>query len=206
MTVASACGGTASSAAAPGATLPPARVTRDSSSADLVPAGFGTLKQDEVAIVMQTSSVRVSAIPLDEAVIRVIAPDSYRTLHATLESRRQQIAQLAAQRGVRDPRVWYVTFTGLAPDARFIPTDITVASSGRDFRPFDVIALTTGFGEQRLQPNTVQRGLLLFDDRLDVSQPMVVSMGTERNTDWETTLRRIDAERASIRARAGSRP
>jgi hypothetical protein len=186
--------------------IPPTRVTQDSSASTLVPPGFGTLKQEDVAIVLQSNNVRVTAIPLDEAIIRVIAPDSYRSLRATLENKRQQIAQLASMRGIRDPRVWYVTFTGLAPDARFIPTDITVTSGGRDYRPFDIIALTNGFGEQRLQPNSVQRGLLLFDEALDVSQPIVVATGAERNSDWETTLRRIDAERASIRARAGGRP
>ncbi len=181
-------------------------VTRDSSTSALIPPGFGTLRQDDIAIVLQTSTVRITAIPLDESIIRTIAPDSYRALHATLESRRQQIARLAAMRGIRDPKIWYVTFTGLTPDARFVPTDVTVTSGGRDFRPFDVIALTNGFGELRLQPNTVQRGLLLFDDQLDLSQPIIVASGTDVNTDWESILRRIDAERASIRARASSRP
>jgi len=42
---------------------------------------------------------------------------------------------------------------------------------------------------------------------LDVSQPLVVAMGSQRNTDWETILlRTIDPERAAIRARAASHP
>jgi hypothetical protein len=144
-------------------------------------------------------------------VIRVLAPDSYRALHATFEGKRQQIAQRASVHGMREPRVWYVTFAGLAPDARFNPTDMTVTSGGRDYRPFDVIPLTPGFGEQRLQPRELQRGLLLFDDALDVSQPIIVAMGTERNTDWsndrsDTILTKIETERAQARARAGSRP
>jgi hypothetical protein len=104
-----------------------------------------------------------------------------------------------------------VSFAGLTPDSRFSPTDITVTSGGRDYRPFDVIPLTPGFGEQRLQPREVQRGLLLLDNAVDVSQPLVVSSGTERNADWSTDsgatiLSRIDAERSQIRARAGGRP
>ncbi len=195
----------------PQATLPATRVTPDSASSSLVPAGFGTLKQEDIAIILQANNVRITAIPLDEPVIRTLAPDSYRNLRATLDSRRAQIAQRAAGHGIRDPRVWYVTFAGLAPDARFVPTDITVTSGGRDYRPVDVIPLTPGFGEQRLQPREVQRGLLLFDGALDVSQPIVVATGTERNTDWSTDgsnniLSRIEAERAQIRARAGGRP
>ena len=138
--------------------------------------------------------------------IRTLAPDSYRALHATLESKGQLIMQRASLRGIRDPRVWYVVFTGLVPDARFIPTDITVTSGGREYRPVDVIGLSNGFSEQRLQPRETQTGLLLFEGGVDVSQPIVVRMGAEQNTDWgDVILRRIDAERAAVRARAAAK-
>ncbi len=176
------------------------------SSATLVPAGYGTLRQDDIAIVLQPEGVRVTAIPLDEAVIRTLAPDSYRTLRARLDSRRMQIAQRAAMHDVHNPRVWYVVFSGLAADARFVPTDFTVTSGGRDYRPFDVVPLSAGFGEQRVEPRETQSGLLLFDEPVDVSQPVTVTMGIERNTDWENILHRLDAERAAIRARAARPP
>jgi hypothetical protein len=205
-----ACGGqSASQSSVPSGA--PTRVTRDSTSASLVPVGFGTLHQEDIAITVQQNGAQMTAIPLDESVIRTLAPDSYRSLRATLESKRQQIMQRASLRGVRDPRVWYVVFTGLVPDARFIPTDITVTSGGREYRPIDVIGLSTGFSEQRLQPRETQKGLLVFDESLDVSQPLVVIMGSERNTDWSTDrsdaiLSKIEAERAQIRARASGRP
>lgn len=191
--------------------IPGRRITQDSTSSSLVPAGFGTLKQDEIAIVLQPSGVRITAIPLDESVIRVLAPDSYRMLHNTLESKRQQVLQRAASHNIRDPRVWYVTFTGLVPDARFVPTDITVTSGGRDYRPLEVIGLSPGFAEQRLQPRQTEKGLLIFDEALDVTQPITVTIGSERNTDWsndrnDSILSKIESERAQIRARAGGRP
>jgi hypothetical protein len=203
--------------AAPAATLPAQgvvptrRISQDSTSASLVPAGFGTLKQEEIAIVLQPNGVRVTAIPLDESIIRVLAPDSYQSLHATLQIKRQQILQRAAAHNIRDPRVWYVTFTGLVPDARFVPTDITVTSGGRDYRPLDVIGLSSGFAEQRVQPRQTEKGLLIFDEALDVTQPITVTIGTERNTDWsndrsDSILSKIEAERAQVRARAGGRP
>jgi hypothetical protein len=176
-------------------------------SSTLIPAGLGTIKQDSFSIILQPEGVRVSAIPLDESVIRVVAPDSYRSLHAILESKRAQIAQRAAMRGVHEPRVWYVRFYGLTPDARFVPTDFTVTSGGREFRPFDVLPLSPDFGTQRLQPRETQAALLLFEEGLDVSQPLIVTMGSQRNSDWENILlRAIDPERAAIRARAASSP
>ena len=188
-------------------TLPPTRVSSDSVASNLIPPGFGSLKQDSISIILQLEGVRVSAFPLEESVIRVLAPDSYRQLHAQLESKRQQISQRAAMRGVREPRVWFVRFYGLTPDARFVPTDFTITSGGREYRPFDVIPLSPGFGTQRLQPREQQTGLLLFEEGVDVSQPLVMTMGSQRNTDWENILlRAVDPERAAIRARAGSRP
>jgi hypothetical protein len=108
-------------------------------------------------------------------------------------------------RGIRDPRVWYLTFYGLSPNARFVPTDLTITSGGRDFRPFDIIPLTDAFGAQRVQPREQQSGLLLFEEGVDATQPLVVAMGGERNTQWsnEGTLKTIEAERARIRARVG---
>lgn len=215
-TLVAGCGVPASTSGASGATpslgAVPGRVTRDSTSAALVPPNLGTLKQDDISIVLQPEGVRVTAIPLDEAVIRTLAPDSYRALRAIAEGKRQQITQRAQVRGIRDPRVWYVRFYGLAPNARFVPTDMTVTSGGRDYRPFDVIPISPGFGTQRLQPRETQTGLLLFDEGVDVTQPLVVTMGAERNLDWSNDpstaaiLIKLDTERASIRARAPRRP
>lgn len=211
LAVVTACGAAPAASTLPAQVVPGRRVTQDSTSSSLVPAGFGTLKQEEIAIVLQPSGVRVTAIPLDESVIRVLAPDSYRSLHNTLESKRQQVFQRAASHNIRDPRVWYVTFTGLVPDARFVPTDITVTSGGRDYRPLEVIGLSPGFAEQRLQPRQTEKGLLVFDEALDVTQPITVTIGSERNTDWsndrsDSILSKIESERAQIHARASGRP
>ena len=184
----------------------PARVPSiDSTSSTLVPPNLGSLRQDDISIILNTSGVRATALPLDEAVIRVLAPDSYRALRGILESRRAQITQRGQMRGVRDPRVWYLTFYGLSPNARFVPTDVTITSGGRDYRPFDLIPISDAFGAQRVQLREQQSGLLLFEDGVDVSQPLTITMGSERNTQWsnEGILKTIDAERARIRARVG---
>ncbi|HEY9227586.1 MAG TPA: hypothetical protein VIP11_13105, partial [Gemmatimonadaceae bacterium] len=142
--------GSAAPTSTPGAPVvaPPARVGRDSTSSTLVPGGFGTFRQDDISIVLEGEGLRVAAIPLDESVIRLLAPDSYRGLKSLIDSKRATIMQRASVRGVREPRVWRVQFFGLVPDARFVPTDITVTSGGREYRPVDVIPLTIGFGEQ----------------------------------------------------------
>jgi hypothetical protein len=184
---------------------PIGRVAPDT-GANLIPAGLGTLKEADISITLQPpTGVRVTTFPADESIIRTLAPDSYRGIHANVESRALQIQQRASTHGERNPSVWFVRFYGLAPDARYDPTDVTVSVGGRDFRPFDVIPISGDFGTQRLQPRETQTGLLLFDTAVDLTQPIVVRMGAEQNTDWESILRKIDGERAAIRARASAK-
>ena len=71
--------------------------TRLDTAPPLVPPNFGTLKQDDIAIHMQVGEVQVRAIPLDESIIRVLAPDSYRSLRGLRESKRDAVDKLAAR-------------------------------------------------------------------------------------------------------------
>ena len=188
----------------PPRSAPTAGVLADTGSAGLVPAGFGTLRQDDIALKIPLDNVAVRMIPLDESVIRTLSPDSYRALRDVLASRRDEIARLARLHGLREANVWYVSFFGLTQEARFTPTDVTVTSNGREFRPLEVLPLTAGFGEQRVQPRELQQALYLFEDGIDLSQPLTVTMGIERNTDWQNILRTIERERAMIRSRAAN--
>jgi hypothetical protein len=203
-----ACAGPTGGPAASATAAPPpvsARPLADS-SADMIPAGLGNLKESDISITLQPpTGVRVTIFPLDESVIRTLAPDSYRAMHANVESRALQIRQRASMHGERRPSVWFVRFYGLAPDARYDPTDVTLSVGGRDFRPFDVIPISGDFGTQRLQPRQTQTGLLLFDGAVDVTQPIVVRMGADENASWDSIRRTIDAERAAVRARAGAK-
>lgn len=183
----------------------PAVASADTNGGGLVPAGLGSLRQDAIAIQLQLPGVLVKLIPLDESVIRTLSPDSYRTLHELAESRRATIVRLASQHGLLRGSLWYVSFYGLAPDARFSPLEVTVTEVGHDFRPVEVIPLTGGFGEQRLQPRDTQSALYLFEDALDVNQPFIVSLGSERTTAWSAKLSEIEKERALIRSRAQPR-
>jgi hypothetical protein len=175
---------------------------RQDSATTVVPAGFGTLRQDDVAIRMQVGQVQVRAIPLDESIIRVLAPDSYRSLRGLRESRRDAIERLAGRYLLRERNVWLVSFYGLAPDARFSPSELTLTVSGRDYRPLEVLPLSSGFGEQRLQQHETQTALYLFPDGVNLSQPLTARMENAQDGSWAETLRRIDQERALIRGRA----
>ena len=177
-------------------------VRGDTLSGTLIPAGFGTLKQDDISIRLQIGGKQVRALPLDESVIRTLSADSYRALRGLQESVRAQINEVAQRSGTQRYSLWYVSFYGIEPDARFSPRDVIITSSGRDFRPIDVLPLSSGFGSQRLAQREVQQAIYLFDASVDLTQPLNVTIEGTLSTSWGTTLRRIELERALIRSRA----
>jgi hypothetical protein len=175
-------------------------------SSALVPAGYGTLRQDDIAIRLQLEGVQVKAIPLDESIIRTLSPDSYRALRELQESRRAQVSSIARRYGSNQYRLWYVSFFAIAPEARFSPMEFIVTNNGRDFRPLDVLPLTAGFGEQRLKVRETQAALYIFGGELDASRPLTVRVETTRNDDWPAVLLRVERERSLIRSRAARQP
>ena len=181
----------------------PSAVSRDSSRL-LVPAGYGSLKQEDIAIRVARGGLQVQAIPLDETIIRVLSPDSYRALREQLASRRPSLDSLARRTGLGGFSVWLVRFHGLEQgETPFSPMEFIVTSVGRDFRPIEVFPVTPGFGQQRLRQREVQQALYAFDPQVNVNQPLTVQYETSRNSEWPLILSRIERERVLVRSRAG---
>jgi hypothetical protein len=198
--IAAACASGTGSAAAQSGTLAP--ISDDTVGRANVPVGFGTLRQDDIAIRIEMPGLIVRAIPLDENLIRLLTPDSYRALRDLQESNKQAIAAVTRRTGGRAPDLWYVSFYGVEPDVHFSPMELVITSSGRDFRPLELVPLSSGFGEQRLKQRETQSALYLFDDEIDLDQPLTVTFQNVRNDDWEQILTRVERERALVRARA----
>ena len=199
----------ASAAPAPpetaGSTSDTSRVARPVSDTipGLVPPGYGTLRQEDLSLRLQSSSLQVRALPLDESIIRLLSPDSYRALSELKRSRADAVAAIARRQGTRELSLWYVSFFAVERgETRFSPREFIIRNVGRDFRPLDVIPLTPGFGEQRLRQNGRQDAIYVFDGRLDVRQPLTVAYNTGRNDDWADLLPQIERERSAVRSRA----
>ena len=177
-------------------------VVDDSAGRSSVPVGYGSLRQDDIATRLEPPGLIVRAIPLDENIIRLLTPDSYRALRDLEESNRRTIEQITRRSGGRAPDLWYVSFYGLEDNARFSPMDLVITSGGQDFRPVDVIPLSTGFGEQRLRQRETQSAVYVYPGDIDVDHPLTVTFQGQRNSLWEQVLQRIERERALVRARA----
>jgi len=183
----------------PGAVLAPGDDTTGKST---VPPGYGTLRQDEIAIRLELQGLIVRAIPLEENLIRLLTADSYRALRELQESNKQSIAAVTRRRGGQPPDLWYVSFYGVAPDVHFSPMELVITSSGRNFRALEVIPLSSGFGEQRLRQRETQSALYLYDEEVDLDQPLTVTFQDQQSATWEQILTRVERERALVRARA----
>jgi hypothetical protein len=172
----------------------------------LPPAGFGTLRQDQIAIRIQTNGLTISAIPLEESVIRTLAPDSYRTLHNIRESKKSALDALRARNGLTTVEAWYVTFFNVQQgDARFDAFDFIIHSVGQDYRPIDALAITPGFGDGRVAQRGAQAAVYAFDPAVDLNQPLTVTALGQQSTVWgDIMLPLIERERSLIWSRAAA--
>ncbi len=175
----------------------------DTAGRALLPPGYGSLRQDDISLHIDAGTVLIRALPVDEALIRLLTPDSYRALHDLKEGSRPQLDAIARRFGGRPVSVWLVSFYGVEPNARFTPGDLIITSAGRDFRPYDILSLTVGFGENRLRQRETQSALYVYDGDVQVNQPLSITYQTGSDASWEQTLQVIERERAMVRARAG---
>jgi hypothetical protein len=192
------------------AQLPPVRpdsVVPDTLDPNYVPAGFGSLRQDDIAIRLSPGSLQVRAIPLDERFLRLLSPDSYRSLRELPVSKQRAIDAVTERVRMPSYSIWYVSFFALEQgETRFSPNAFIISNVGRDFRPLDILPLSTGFGEYRLKQRETQSALFIFDGQLDLNQPLTAQMeGVQSVTNWNDVLQRIERERALVRSRAMAR-
>jgi len=101
--IAGCAGGTASTSAQETGLAP---ISDDTIGRANIPVGYGTLRQDDIAIRLELQGLIVRAIPLDENLIRLLTPDSYRALRDLQESNKQSIAAVTRRTGGRAPDLW----------------------------------------------------------------------------------------------------
>ena len=171
-----------------------------------VPAGFGSLRQDQVAVRITTDNLVVRALPLDERVIRLLAPDAYRALHELAQSRADDIAQAARASGRDSIVAVLVTFFSLQPQVRFNPDQLYISSQNVFFRSIGIVPLTPRWSEYQLDQRQQARAIYLFEPGVQILRPFTVFYGDRSSDAWAGTLRALDGERARVRSRAGAQP
>ncbi len=172
---------------------------------ELPPAGFGSLRQDQVAVFLTTPNLSVRVLPLEERVIRMLAPDTYSSLVQLKRSRANDIAAAARSAGRDSATAFVVTFFGLQPDTRFDPDQLYLSSQNVFYRPIGIVPLTPRWSEGTLGQREQAVAIYLFDPGILVLQTFTLFYGDQQSDAWETSLRALDAERARVLARAAAR-
>lgn len=181
---------------------------------ELPPPGYGSLKQDNVSLRIVSSDVELRILPLDERLLRLLAPDAYQSLHGLVESKRTAIDSLARIYGLSSPGIVLVSFFGLRSGTRFDPQNVTLVYRGQLQRPAAVVAQTGNFTSRQLDVRQSATGLLLFEEPVPVYERFELQYGTSIATWNDEILRRIERERSRVQSRvraprpdsAGTRP
>jgi hypothetical protein len=175
-----------------------------SGAQDTLPVGFGTLRRDEITVRFATGAIEVQVLPLGEDVIRLLAPDTYRSLTGLLASRRSELdaaATRAGLAGASSPLVM-VTFFALVPQSRFSPEDLEITSRGRLFRPAAIVPLSPAWSMLQLDARQQAAAIYLFEEGISFREALTVSYQGLNNDSWSRSVSVLERERARVLARA----
>jgi hypothetical protein len=169
----------------------------------LPPPGYGTLRQDDFTVALQSGDTQLKVTPLDEAVIRLAAPDTYQRLHGMVDSRRQRVLDAARSAGLRgEPGVFLVSFFTRARQATYEPTNVQLLSKGILYRPAGILPLTPEWGRQQVWQEETQSALYVFDPAVDLDVTFEVEYQGMRSLAWAGIIRLLQAERGRVMSRA----
>ena len=167
-----------------------------------IPAGYGTLRRDDIVVRLATGTVEVQLLPLGEGVIRLLRPDTYQALTNLIDSRRNDIAAAARRAGVPEPTLVMVTFFGLVPQARFTPDDVTITSRGRLFRPVGVVPMSPAWSSYQLGAREQAGALYLFEGGIPFREQLRMSYQSFSSDSWTRSAALLDQERGAVLVRA----
>ncbi len=175
------------------------------SGQDTIPIGYGTLKRDDIVVRFATAQVEIQILPLAQSVIRLLLPDTYRSLSDLIKTKQPQLDDAAQRAGVQHPTLVMVSFYGLVPQARFVPEDINITSRGQLFRPVAIVPLSPTWSGQQLDARQQAVALYLFDEGISFREALSVSYQGLTNDGWSRgAMRALERERARVLARAQS--
>ena len=165
----------------------------------VVPPGLGTLKQDEFTMGLRSEALLVKVTPLDEAIIRLAAPDTYNRLHALRESR---FKDAKARTSTDLPQLFLVSFFSYQPDVTFQPEDLQIEHQGRLLRASAIMPLTPTWGKGRLGQQEIATAVYAYSEPFNFELPMTVRYGMFENGEWQRIIPKLQIERGKVTGRA----
>jgi hypothetical protein len=168
----------------------------------LPPPGYGSLRQDDIALRVRNAEIDVRFVPLDLRVTSLLARDSYESLNSLVQSRRRAIDSLAGAAGISRPGLALVTFFGQQPGARYDPQNLTLLVRNRVFRPLGIVPFTPRFTSQQLEVREQVSAIYLFEESIPVTDDFSLAYAGLTSENWSRKQRALDRERARVASRA----
>ena len=168
----------------------------------LPPPGFGSLRLADLAVRLDGPNVEVRLMPLDELILRLLAPDTYRSLHALRETKDAEMRRLAERFGMMEPVAFFVTVFGKQEQAPFDPEQITIISRNRLFRPIGVLPITPSWNERRVSQGETAAAVYVFESGIAMLEPFTAEYAGTTSDQWGQSLPRVEQERARVVSRS----
>ncbi len=170
-------------------------------TADLPPVGYGSFNQEQLSVRFGAQDLEVRFMPLDERLLRLLAPDAYESLHGLVAERQAKIDTVSRQNGITSPGLALVSFFALRGDARFEPENLTLLYRNQFHRPSGILPYTANFSSRQLGVREQATAIYVFDEPLPVFEEFGIAYGAASTSAWKEALRRIERERARVIAR-----
>ncbi len=178
----------------------PCHARQAADSPQLPPVGLGSLRQEDIAVRVDAGGIQIRVLPLNELIIRLMAPDSYAALHALREAKAKALVDVRGRYGT-EPEIFLVTIFATVEQAQFDPEQLTLISRNRFFRPISILPNSPQWNEHRLTQRETASAVYAFESGIALLEPFTVDYGGLRSDQWAQTLRRVERERARIEAR-----
>jgi len=169
-------------------------------SPEVLPAGLGSLRQDDITLTLRAGPVQIKITPLEEEVTILTAPDTWERLSGLARAHRLP----ATARSGQEVTLFLVSFFSDQAGQEFHPLDLSLTSSGLSHRPATVHPITPGWDRERLEQRDTQMAVYAFPTQVDFHQSFTVDYGVGISGEWSRLLPLLQRERARIRARGGT--
>jgi hypothetical protein len=180
----------------------PAHPAAAQDATDIPPAGYGSLRQEQIGIRLDTPTLSVRVVPLDERVTRLLASDAYRSLHEMRQNRATAINDAARAAGYDSVSAFMVTFFGLQPSVNFNPDELYISSQNVTYRPVAIVPITPRWSENTIEQRQQAAAIYLFEPNIPILRPFTLYYGQMSSDAWSAALRQLNTERARVLTRA----
>jgi len=181
------------------------RVAAQPSPDQVPPAGFGTLRLDDIAVLFETENLRIRVLPLDERVIRLLSPDSYASMSGLKRVKAAEVEDAARRYGLAEPALFSVSIYGLRERVPFSPEELTLQSRGRFFRPIGFVPLSPEWGERQLSQRGTAIAIALYEPGMALfEEDLTVSYQGAATRSWGAIAKVLERERSAVFARAAA--